>query len=210
MMMPNPLRAKHEAEFAASAIHPDLWENFITLENNKSILDYLLVGDVERTNTCRVTKKYLDRYGGLNSGWVVETNGSDFVQFKPDEPRSYIDSDGKEKSIKYESPPKYPTDIILLRHIPNWITGQKETPYWEFVKTSDCPEVWITEGAKKAGSMLSLGLPTIAVPGIFNTHTCKGGEPIPQLVELVKNKKVVNLVFDAPDKLSQNPALAKS
>lgn len=207
--MSAPLRLKHEAEFAASAIHPDLWENFITLEDNDSILNYLLVGNLERTNTGRVAKKYLDKYQGLNSGWAVETEGSDFIQFKPDKPRT-VTWDDKETVVKYESPPKYPTDIILLRHIPNWITGQKETPYWEFVRTSDCAEAWITEGAKKAASMLSLGLPTIALAGIFNTHTCKGGEPIPQLVEIIKNKKVVNLVFDSPDKLTQHPALENS
>ncbi|MBW4450054.1 MAG: DUF3854 domain-containing protein [Spirirestis rafaelensis WJT71-NPBG6] len=199
-------RTKHETEFQASAIHPDLWENFITLETNKDVLDYLLIGDIERLNAGRVTKKWLDKYAGLESGWVVETLGSDFVQFKPDKPRTYTDAEGKERVIKYESPAKYPTDIIRLRRLPRWITGEKSVE--DFYNHPE--QGWICEGAKKLGGLLSLGLPAIALGGIFNTHVGKGGEVIPALVEYIRHKKVINLVFDAPDKLSQHSALENS
>jgi hypothetical protein len=200
-------RLKHEAELAASAINPDLWENFITLKDNKSILDYLLIGDVERTNTGRVAKKWLDKYAGLESGWFVETVGSDFVQFKADEPRIYFNAEGKATTIKYESPAKYATDIIRLRHLPHWITGGKSAEEWWRGVVAGCDEGWICEGAKKAASLLSLGLPAIGLTGIFNTHTCKDGEVIPALRKYVQYKKIINLVFDAPDKLSQHPGL---
>jgi hypothetical protein len=201
------LRLKHKTEFAASAIHSDLQENFITLQTNKEILDYLLIGSLDRTNTGRVAKKWLDKYAGLESGWVVETVGSDFVQFKPDEPRIYFNDQGKATTIKYESPAKYPTDIIRLRHLPHWITGGKAAEEWWNTVVCGYDEGWVTEGAKKAASLLSLGLPAIGLTGIFNTHVGKGREIIPALVEYVKHKKVINLVFDSPDKLSQHPAL---
>lgn len=204
------LRLKHVAEFQASAIHPDLWENFITLEDNKIILDHLLIGDLERTNTGKVSKAWLDKYHVLSSGWVVQTVGSDFVQFKPDEPRVYFNADGKASIVKYESPAKFATDIIRFRHLPHWITGGKSAEDWWQDVIDLVEEGWITEGAKKAASLVSLGFPAIALTGIYNTHTRKDGEVIPALREYVKNKKIINLVFDAPDKLTQHKDLENS
>jgi len=206
----NELRQKHESEFKASAIHPDFWENFKTLYNNKCVLDYLLIGNIPRTNTGRVSTPFLQKYASLHTGYVTETVGSDFCQFKPDEPRAYSNADGKLTSIKYESPPKYPTDIIRLRHLPHWITGGKSAEEWWESVVDTTEGLWITEGAKKAASLLSLGLPAIGLPGIFNTHTCKGGDPIPELLRIIKNKKRVYLVFDAPDKLTQHAGLENS
>ena len=93
------------------------------------------------------------------------------------------------KTIKYESPPKAPTEIYALRvplHIwqkiaelnnvsmPENIVCDKKTGeaigFWSWVlKTPEIPLI-ITEGAKKAGCLLTAGYVAIALPGIYNGY----------------------------------------
>jgi hypothetical protein len=207
----DPLRCEHEQELAASAIHPDLWDNVKTLRTTEQICEYLLASPtIPRTNTGRVAGDILRKYINLNEGWVIETFGSDFAQVKPKQPRCYFNQEkDKEEVIKYESPLKMDTDIIRPKYLPEWLLkGRLVEKYWEDSKTAG--RIYICEGAKKTLSLLSLGLNAIGITGINNILTKKkanGGVPIPALVESIKNQKEVVLVLDAPDKLTQHKSL---
>ncbi len=203
------IRLAHEAEWGASAIHHDLFQNCITYESNRDILNTLLVGEIERTNTGRASRYYLDLYGHFNSGWSVETLGSDYIQFKPDEQYRRLDKEGK--PIKYENPPKHPSDIFRLKYIPTWLARQlgcdvESQQFWEWVNRGECKRLIVTEGAKKAASLLSHGKVAIGLCGINNLYNKdeKGNKkPIPALVEAIKNKEEITLCLDAPEKLTQ-------
>ena len=103
-------------------------------------------------------------------------------QLKPNRPRPKPDKPGK--SIKYESPARVATRAIFLRTteaIANCCYTTLKRQYgcalppahlarvglWECVLRGNLPVV-IVEGAKKAGCLLSMGYPAIALPGIWN------------------------------------------
>jgi hypothetical protein len=114
--------------------------------------------------------------------------------YKPDKPRL---STEKLKPIKYEHPAKTPTEIFALKvsdHIwqaigdkygiapycllpikdtdtPPLISNLSDTPgvtFWAWVLDNPSIALLITEGAKKAGSLLSAGYVAIALPGIYS------------------------------------------
>ncbi|AFY31611.1 VapE domain-containing protein [Calothrix sp. PCC 7507] len=80
------------------------------------------------------------------------------VQVKPDTPR--IGEDGK--PLKYEGAKDYDTAPLFLN------TGIED--YWLNIYQDILQPIIITEGAKKAGAGLSIGLPTISLPGV---STCR-------------------------------------
>lgn len=109
--------------------------------------------------------------------------------YKPDEPRVNPDKPGKK--IKYEHPPKTDLGIFLLK-VPNSIAeriykkagiepsqDEKERGFWYCVWKYNLPVI-ITEGAKKAASLLSQGHATIGLPGIYAGYRSKNeqGNPI--------------------------------
>ena len=193
--LPNQLTsAEYQELYRDSGIHPDLIElNFFHLEGNTA-LDRLFISDkLKRINTGAISYSILKRYRHIEAGgwWVsgvdVLNNYHDdlYGQFKPLQPRLSAD---KGKIIKYEGPPKHPTGIIALkvsRLLWHSVAGlnriklflsplalrlrDRTTPisFWSWVV--DNPEVplIVTEGAKKAAALLSLGYAAIALPGVF-------------------------------------------
>ena len=137
-------------------------------------------------------------HGGWWFSGVDVLTGEDSIwgTFKPNVPYRYqekpkgFDSTSKPKNkvIKYEHPPKAETEIFALKvplHIWKAIANRYKVPipenikvtpegraigFWNWVK--DHPEipVIITEGAKKAGSLLTAGYCAIALPGIYNGY----------------------------------------
>ncbi|MBC1238632.1 MULTISPECIES: DUF3854 domain-containing protein [Nostoc] len=105
------------------------------------------------------------------------------------------------KPIKYESPPKTPNRVTYFRvplHIWQKVSIRYDVPmpddivitqegealgFWAWVMENPQIPVFLTEGEKKAGCMLSLGYVAIALPGIWNGRVGKEGfEPyIPHL-----------------------------
>jgi hypothetical protein len=93
----------------------------------------------------------------------------------------------KSKPLKYEHPAKCPTEIFALR-VPDDIwqaigdkygiapycllpTKDTDTPgvtFWQWVLDNPSIALLITEGAKKAGSLLTAGYAAIALPGIYS------------------------------------------
>lgn len=103
--------------------------------------------------------------------------GPGFTRLRPDRPRL-----NKRKPVKYEQPAGRP--ITLDVHPANL----------DRVKDADEP-LWVTEGEKKADSLTSQGLCTVALFGV----ECwgKGGELLPGWDHVALHGRVVNVVFDS-------------
>ena len=78
--------------------------------------------------------------------------------------------------------------------------------YWPLVQKHKKIAIAIGEGAKKAGAQITAGVPTIALPGVWQGHVQKDsqGEPlaiddylaIPELSAALGEGRKVALVFD--------------
>nr|MDJ0728215.1 DUF3854 domain-containing protein [Prochloraceae cyanobacterium] len=186
-------------------------------------------------NDGRLTDKWLDRYRHCETGgwWcsgvdIVTGAESDWGQFKPDSPRTYQEKKGfgqtKTKTIKYESPPKAKTEIYALRitleiwqeiaqlnnvPMPQNIEIDEQTGearnFWAWVLQTPKIPIAITEGAKKAGCLLTAGYVAIALPGIYNGYRQEKdrfgkvvGQPelIPQLEVFAVEGREINFCFD--------------
>ncbi|PSF35813.1 hypothetical protein C7H19_15420 [Aphanothece hegewaldii CCALA 016] len=206
------VESHHYQEFKRSAIASEIIElNFKSIENNlaykeeNSAYESLLYGlpNTERRNDGRLRDKWIKRYSHLDDGgWWCGTidpltgSESEWGCFKPDKPK--IDFDSK-KPIKYEHPPKVPTEVFFLRV--TWEIGLKiatncgleanykermatligiattltflkteDTGFWQWVIKNPKIRLMITEGAKKTASLLSAGYCTIGLPGIWGGY----------------------------------------
>jgi hypothetical protein len=246
--LPNQLTSAEYYELhKESGIHSDLIKlNFFHLEGNDA-LDRLFISDkLKRTNSGAVSVSILKRYRHVEEGgwWVsgvdVLNNYSEDLwgQFKPIKPRFSAD---KGKIIKYEAPPKHPTGIIALKvsqllwhriaelnNIPFVLSsrdhnGHQEISFWSWVVNNPEIPLIITEGAKKAAALISLGYAAIAIPGIFNGYRQPKDEfgrktglakLIPQLQVFATPGRTVYFAFDQDTKASTianvNTAIAKT
>ncbi|MBE9052760.1 DUF3854 domain-containing protein [Nostocales cyanobacterium LEGE 11386] len=137
--------------------------------------------------------------------------------FKPNEPRAKRDDYGQiieGKFIKYEHPPKTDLSIFLL-DVPDHIAeriydkagvnpteSDRASGFWYCVWKHDVP-VTITEGAKKAASILSQGEAAIGLPGIYAGYRSKDeqGNEIPpklhpELAVFATKDREINFCFD--------------
>ncbi len=248
---PNQLTSAEYHELRhQSGIHPDIIKlNFFHLEGNTA-LDRLFISEkLKRINTGMVSVSVLKRYRHVEAGgcWVsgvdVLNNYDDDLwgQFKPLQPRLSAD---KGKIIKYEGPPKHPTGIIALKvsrllwhavarlnNIKLFLSplalrlSGRSTPisFWEWVVNNPEVPLIITEGAKKAAALLSLGYAAIALPGVFNGYRQPKDEfgrktglakLIPQLQVFATPGRTISFAFDKDTKASTitnvNLALAKT
>jgi hypothetical protein len=142
--------------------------------------------------------------------------------FKPDRPVR----DEKGKLVKYEHPPKTSTRAFFLRaplHIwrkvarrhnktmPNNIVVTPEghaVGFWAWVLENNIP-ITITEGAKKAGALLTAGDAAIALPGIdggYRTPKDAAGNKIgnsyllPELKPFATSGRSIYICFDHDSK----------
>ncbi|ELR97398.1 plasmid replication protein, CyRepA1 family [Gloeocapsa sp. PCC 73106] len=232
----NQLKPHHREELIASGIAPELIESaFYSLEGDEAIARLLCSEKLVRTNTGRVSSRYLRSLSHLKHGaWFVRCvnpitgEERDFTTCKPDQPRMDF---GKQKPIKYENPPKTSTEPIFLNVPPSFIERTIEAAqdlcyegtnleiakdhnltYWEFVILAKIPIV-IVEGAKKAAALISMGIPAVAVTGIFNNipnpkkkelivDKCPQLEPF--LIEMERNEPLnrqVIIAFDQDEKI---------
>ena len=203
---PDPnLKPEHLQEWRDSAVDPDLVKLNVKSLSRFEPYEYLFYGlpDSERRNDGRLRDKWLKRYHHVeHGGWRVSSvdvltgDDADWGQFKADRPYHYIEqpkgfgpaSKTKTKIIKYEAPPKVPTEIFALKvTLPIWKAIAKrygvELPeniivadngrafdVWEWIKANPQIPIIITEGAKKAGALLTAGYAAIALPGIYNGY----------------------------------------
>ena len=193
--------------------------------------DYLLYADaLPRRNDGQVSHQILKRYehteqgGWWCSGIDLLTGNEDLWGcFKPSQPRRNVDA---RKLIKYEHPPLAPTGLFALRvplHLwqrlaaryeiailPEEIEpNQPDFGFWQWLSAHPEIPLCITEGAKKAGSLLSAGYAAIALPGVFGGYRIprdKEGNRIgksrliPQLLKLASQGRPIYIAFDQDSK----------
>ncbi len=171
-----------------------------SIEQEHEAWEYLMYSQkLERTNIGQLTTGMLKRYAHIDAGGWWCSSGVNALSFpsleattkpqekrwgcyKPNEPRSNPDKPGK--LIKYEHPPKVDLGIFLL-HVPDEIAQRiyekagveptsedRQRGFWYCTWKYNLP-VTITEGAKKAASLLSQGHPAIGLPGIYAGYRSK-------------------------------------
>ena len=195
------LQDNHAKELVNSAIKADIiYSNFSSLSGNNAY-EQLLYGldNSERINTGRLKEKWLKRYAHLDhGGWwcsgvdLTTLKNSDWGCFKPDRPK--LDQG---KPLKYEVPPKVPTGIFALKVEGEALDGfpvPKGKTFWEWVLANPVP-VMITEGAKKAASLLSHGKVAIALSGVWNFLDSEGHLK-PEIQRLIRPGREFVIAFD--------------
>jgi predicted P-loop ATPase len=117
------------------------------------------------------------KHSDLAPGWLVSgvdpRTGEPWgmgQQFKPDNPPVWND-----KEQKYLCASGSPTHPLFLD------TGDPD--YWpEVIKNHD-QDIYVTEGPKKQGCLMSIGLATISLPGVWNFRQGQESETVPGLVK---------------------------
>lgn len=199
------LDPRHWQEWRNSAVAPEIIAANVESLSGHSAIEVILYAFFEQHPSPYVTvpiRQQLDRYAPLAAGgWYV--NGLDplngwqrmeWGRFKPDVPRIET-KDGKSKPIKYESPLKTRTRATFLA-VPS------QPHFWQTVLDTNAP-IYLTEGEKKAGCLLSLGYPAISLPGIWNgCPKDDWGVPrlIPELACFATPGRTIVIVFDEDDK----------
>jgi hypothetical protein len=201
--------------------------------------DYLLYADtLPRRNDGRVSYNILKRYehteegGWWCSGIDLLTGEEDLWGcFKPSQPRRSTDA---RKLIKYEHPPLAPTGVFALRvplHLWQRIASrysltvppeaiepkQPDFGFWQWLIAHPEIPLCITEGAKKAGALLTAGYAAIALPGVFGGYRIPRDEQgnrigksrlIPQLLKLATRGREIYIAFDQDSKPSTIKAVS--
>ncbi|MEN9871748.1 MAG: hypothetical protein RLZZ171_2740, partial [Cyanobacteriota bacterium] len=212
-------------EWQASGVDEELTNlNVVDLQGTSPAQYLLYSNSIPRRNDGRISEGFLQRYAHTDAGgwWcsgIDVLNGDEDIWgcFKPNRP---LNRDNK--VIKYEHPPKAATGLFALKVTLNlWhqiadragikidsavINEQSaDLGFWQWL--IDHPEVplCITEGAKKAGALLSAGYGTVALPGINNGYRTPKDDQgkrigkshlIPQLAKLAASGREIYLVFD--------------
>lgn len=206
------------------------------IEQQHQAWEYLMYSDeLERLNTGRLSGGMLKKYSHIeNGGWWcnsgVDPRCFENLQpgekpdqklwgcYKPNQPRESLDKPGK--FIKYEHPPKTELSIFLL-DIPDEIANKiydragvnptesdRTSGFWYCVWKHNVP-VTLTEGAKKAASLLSQGHAAIGLPGIYAGYRSKDelGNPIPptlhnELTVFATPGREIKICFDYESRLA--------
>jgi Domain of unknown function (DUF3854) len=196
----NPIDDRHAQEFAASAIASDITNlNFRSFDGeNENAIDEaftLLIEEPDHNNNGTLAGKSQNDLANVlrGGGWFFK--GHRGICIKPNFPRKVKDENGKEKDVKYESPRGEGKLQLFIPRV-SWAIGRKiaakagsvieakylermdttanpsdeDCGFWEWVLTSDIPLI-ITEGVKKACSLISAGYPAIALNGVWGWGT---------------------------------------
>ncbi len=215
------------AEWTNSGVDRQLTKLNVTPLEGQGPYQYLFYSqDIPRRNDGRVKSQMLKKYQHLeDGGWwcsgvdILTGQMENWGCFKPVQPRATQDA---QKLIKYEHPPLAPTSIFALRvpeHLWQKIAAryqidiaptdidpnQPDQGFWQWVLNHATIPICITEGAKKAGCLLTAGYVAIALPGIFggyrvprNEFGAKIGRShlIPQLQKLATPGRQIYFAFD--------------
>ncbi|MFM2315386.1 MAG: hypothetical protein RLZZ04_4664, partial [Cyanobacteriota bacterium] len=219
------IQPHHLTEWGDSSVDKKLTALNVTSLSGLTTYDYLLYAlpDQDRRNDGRLRDKLLQRYQHLeHGGWYIagldpETNWIDVMawgRFKPDAPRT--GSNGK--LVKYESPPKTPNRVTYFRvplHLWHQVAARygiklyhsplalrlsaRKQPvnFWSWVKDNPEIPVVLTEGEKKAGSLLSQGYAAISLPGIWGGRAKSEAKELhPDLLPLAQSGRTFIILFD--------------
>lgn len=209
-------------EWESSKVAPEIIEKNVKFVEGNEAYESLLwaLGEDCRTNTGQLRQKYLYRYNHLYSGgWLCTTLDpllnfarSDWGCLKPVEPKEL---DGK--IIKYEHPPKTPTKAFYLeigepqfdKIAKFWDIG-KSGSFWAWVIAHPSLPIVITEGAKKAGALLTAGYPAIALPGVNSGYRTLEGtkELTDDLKAIAQSGREIIFAFDEDSRFKTQKAVA--
>jgi hypothetical protein len=225
---------KHLQEWIASGIDPEITTLNLTSLKGQAPYERLFYSDkIKRLNTGRLPGWILKRYAHLElGGWwcsgVDPLTGEDELWgcCKPDSPR--IDAT-KGKYQKYEHPLKATATLFALRvsqeiweKVANRYgveilatdidPSRCDRGFWAWVIRNPKVTVTLIEGAKKAGSLLSLGFAAIGVPGIWGGYRKNDGIPslIPQLECFANSSRQFYFAFDQDEKRSTRQSNRKA
>ena len=237
---------QHLVEWAESKIDSDIIDLNFQSVGQVSAFNFLIPSP-DRRNDGRLTDRNLRTFNRLaDGGWIC--TGIDPLTMtpnvwgclKPNEPRR---DEIKRKAIKYEHPPNFPTELFCLRvtyriglkiaktqsilaeseyldRMGDADPSAEDRDFWQWVKDNPHLKITITEGAKKAASLLSAGHLAIALPGIWGGYRSKiNGVDcvpflIPQLEVFAADGRAIIFCFDNDIKPSTianvNKAIAKT
>lgn len=172
---------KHLAEWEASGVNQDIIER-----NVWSITDPREVDQLLNRNTDRRWKHSEE----LVPGWAVagvnpKTGERTFkgAQYKPD--KAPIDPE-TQKPRKYFSPSRVTLSPLFLE--------MPDNEYWSKLLFNFTIPIVLAEGARKAGSVLSRGIPCISIPGVATGG--KLGRLRPELESYCRYGRQFYLAFD--------------
>ncbi len=225
------IHPRHWQEWRSCAVDPDIIALNVRSLAEQRPYEYLCYSPLlPRTNTGRLATWVLRRYTHTEHGgwWCDGLDPLDNWQpmrwgcFKPDKPVR----DEKGKLVKYEHPFKCSTKAFFLRvSVQIWrrvahlykkrlpdnivVTADGEAlGFWAWVLENNIP-ITITEGAKKAGALLTAGYAAIALPGIdggYRTPKDDAGNKIgrsyllPELKYFATRGRRINFCFDRDSK----------
>lgn len=175
------LTAEHRAEWEKSAVNADIIDRNVWTIKATEEVDQLL-----RRSTNKSWKNSTDLAPGWAVAGVEPTTGKRTfagAQFKPDKPP--IDPETK-KPRKYFSPSRQALSPLFLE--------MPESDYWAKLITDTSQAIAICEGAKKAGALLSKGIPAISIPGVATGG--KLGRLRPELELYCAYGRVFYMFFD--------------
>ncbi|MBE9224597.1 DUF3854 domain-containing protein [Phormidium sp. LEGE 05292] len=223
---PDYIEQNHWNDWVASGVDPDLISLCVTSLKGETIYNYLCYStELPRNSAVRLSLGLIKRYEhATNGGWWcngVDPETGEAIEwgcFKPNQPRL----GAKNKLIKYEHPPKIATrafflpvtlqiwlkiaerfNLVIPQDIEITKTGEA-LGFWNWVITQSRLPIIITEGAKKAAALLSVGFVAIALPGIWNGRRVdkfsKTATLIPDLQSFVKDGRQFAFCFDRDTK----------
>ena len=217
-------------EWQASCVDEELTKLNVVNLTGLSPAEYLLYSDaIPRRNDGRISDNFLQRYTHLaDGGWwcsgvdVLTGDEAAWGCFKPDFPR--YNREGKKK-IKYEHPPKIATEVFALKvplHLWQKISDRysvsfmsevdfdlPDLGFWRWLNLHPQIPLTITEGAKKAGALISAGYVAIGLPGIYSGYRTPKDENgqkigksylIPALEQFALANREIIFAFDADTK----------
>lgn len=222
---PDHIRAHHWQEWLDSAVDPGIIAlNVRSLVD----LEILPGGDVETPIHDLLGwqyKRYSNANRALRGWWVSglapthnpkarRTEWLDMAwgRFKPDSDTPIVDRKkslkrGREMSAKYLSPKGEGSSRVTFLRVPDsiWalaaqrfnISMDGAPDFWSWALERNLPIV-LTEGEKKAGAILSLGIPAIALPG-FRTaaRTINGKQQLQaDVAQFATANRAVYIAFD--------------
>lgn len=223
---------QHRSEWLESGIDTELIElNVESIPTDTAWLFDELYPKPERVNTGRLTSRFLKHFENCqkSSGWMIRSidpltglEMPNWVRFKPD-PRTPLSQtwDGEKqsyKTLKYRSPSGVTSRLTFLKvsgqviqkirnRYPEQLPASLDiTPdnFWEVVKNTPSLPLFLTEGEKKAGCLLSHGYIAIALPGIWmgkrvnrDVNGVKISDSlVPDLEIFAQSGRTVNFCFD--------------
>jgi len=228
--MLEPNKVTYLKEWADSGVDEELTRLNVVATDGTAAYDCLFYSSaLSRRNDGRLRTSMLRRYQHIEAGgWWC--SGVDVLAgepdlwgcFKPDRPRT----NDRGKPIKYEHPPKASTGLFALRVPPHlWEaiadragvafdraeidSSQPDGGFWQWIARHPQVPLCITEGAKKAGSLLSAGYAAVALPGVHNGYRSPKDEwgnrigkshLIPQLQVFAVPNRPIYIVFDRDNK----------